>query len=734
MRGLLTQLRRAPGRILATLFALTLAVGAIGVLAIPTVSEHTLHEAATGQGLPDVVAPTTPLSDQQIAAIRRQAGVAAAEGEVDVAVDLSDGERGRLVGLAVDRSMNLLQIDDGRDIAAPGEAVTDPSVAAIGDTIEIGGSTLTVVGHGSTLWWADVDGVVFTELSTARALSAEGGTNRLVLAAVDDGESELRTIAREARSLLAADGDTYTEFPTYLPDGSTPVDADISQVSQLIGMLGVVAGIVALVLLASTTSTLITERTREVAVMRALGGRQRPLRRRLRRIAITIAALALLIGLPLGVLISNLIARMVLEEFVGVTPEFAVDWRVLLGSAVGILVGARLVAARAARSVARRPLAEALRDREGLPFGRSFVQRALARIPAGGLMSRLAARATWRRPGRTVAVVAQIATAVGAAFLVPSLVESVNGYNSDASAPWQWEQRATAEDPGLPFPQSLAVGRDAETGVSTYAELADWEVEVFGLVHDTAMFDPMLVDGRWIEPSARELVVSAGIAEREEIEVGELVELELASGPVRYRVVGLSDDHGVAVYGDRADIAADLGSPAMANIVWSTSDLSGIEWPSATDVDTMDDVIAADGEGRAAIVVIFGAVGAIVAGVAALAVLSSMSVSLYERRHEFATLQALGAPRRRLRRLLARELFVVGAVGVVGGLALGALGCRGIIASFETSNAVDIDVVDATAAIPVIIAVTGVSLLLLAATIVRSAARRPVAVTLRGAA
>jgi rod shape determining protein RodA len=71
---------------------------------------------------------------------------------------------------------------------------------------------------------------------------------------------------------------------------------------------------------------------------------------------------------------------------------------------------------------------------------------------------------------------------------------------------------------------------------------------------------------------------------------------------------------------------------------------------------------------------------------------------------------------------------------VLGGLALGGLATRGIIASFEASNAVDIDVVDATSSIPVIAIATVVSLALLASVVVRGAARRPVAVTLRGAA
>ena len=82
-------------------------------------------------------------------------------------------------------------------------------------------------------------------------------------------------------------------------------------------------------------------------------------------LAVGITAAALVIGLPLGILISNFIARMVLEEFVGVTPDFAVNWTVVALSAVGALLGARLVAARAARKVVKLPLAEALRASRG---------------------------------------------------------------------------------------------------------------------------------------------------------------------------------------------------------------------------------------------------------------------------------------------------------------------------------------------------------------------------------
>jgi putative ABC transport system permease protein len=736
----LRQFRRAPGRILASIFALALAVGAVGVLAVPAVASSSLSAAAERDGLGDIVVETMPLDRSQLHEITGLDNVVAAEAQASVPVEWN-AEQIRLVGLATDRTMDLVDIAEGRAAEASTEVVSQKGLAQVGDTVEVGGTTFDVVGVGSTLWWSD-SSVLFGDLDAVIPLTADRGTDRLTITAVDDGEDALSATVADVEAILAADGDAFTGFPTYFPDGTTPVDADIRQVSQLVGLLGIFAGLVALVLLASTTNTLITERTRETAVMRALGGRQRPLRRRLRRIAIGIALAALVIGLPFGIAVSNLIARMVLQEFVGITPGFAIDIPVIAGSAIAVLVGARLVSARAARRVTTVPLATALRDRDGAPFGATRLQRLSTRVGLGGLVSRMATRTSLRRPGRTAAVVAQIAAAVGAAFLVPTLATSVNDYNTSAHAVWQWESLSTARDQGLPLtageldngPDSEPdSGSSAEAGIWTSGLVADWEMDVYGMRVDSAMIDPAITDGAWLDDDG-DAVVSAGFADRTGITVGDTIEVALAAGSAGFVVSGLSDDSSRAIYVERQRLSDELGEPGMANVVWSTDAEPTIDTDTPLAITTLDEIVKEDAAGTNAIVVIFGAIGVLVSGVAALAVLSSMTVSLFERRHEFAALQAFGARKRRLRGLLIRELLPLGVLGVGLGLVLGALGARGIIASFEASNAIDIGVTDATAAVPFIALGTAAVLWLLVTTIVRSAARRPIAVSLRGAA
>jgi hypothetical protein len=86
MRSMLRQFKRAPGRIVASIFALALAVGAIGVLAIPTVAGGTLDDAIERDGLADIVVDTTPLDPAQLDRINRIDGIERAEAEASLAV------------------------------------------------------------------------------------------------------------------------------------------------------------------------------------------------------------------------------------------------------------------------------------------------------------------------------------------------------------------------------------------------------------------------------------------------------------------------------------------------------------------------------------------------------------------------------------------------------------------------------------------------------------------------
>lgn len=530
MMGLVRTMRRAPARLSASVVAVALAAGAIGVFAVPGVAAGTLRDLAADDRMAHVavdvagdVDPTALDLPGVTAVERRQVGT----------VDTAAGDQLRLVGLDFpDQEINLVRPKQGR-LPGEGEIVVSEGVAALGDVVVIGGHPLAVVGIGTTAWWSFSD-TAYTVPETAAALLG-ADTTRLLLRHQDPTQANLDGTVEELRSQL---GDaTFADFPEVVPDGTHPIEADLVQISRMIGMLGIVAGVVALTLLATTSSTLIAERSREVAVMRALGSRRRPLRRRLRRLALGVATSGLVVGIPLGLVVANLVARMVLERFVGVTPDIGWSPAVVAASALFAIGGAWVVSGRAARRVTKLPLAEALRDRVGDAWGRRLGDRLVSNVRTGGLFERLALRNTLRRRARSASTIVQVAAGVGAVIVVASLASSVTAFNSAELEPWEWETRAVSHAPGLPLALE-DVGTLGEPAIVVPGEVNGWGVEVHGLDPETAMLDTVVEAGRWLSERPG-VVVTKGFADHQGLDIGSTVEVRMASGTVEYPVVGL---------------------------------------------------------------------------------------------------------------------------------------------------------------------------------------------------
>lgn len=733
MKTLIRTMRRAPGRVLASVAAIALAVGAVGVFAVPDVASGTLRDLADDDRLAHVAIDVRGnIEAGDIEAIDIP-GVTAVERRVLGPVDADVG-RLQLVGIEAGQQINVVEPDRGR-LPGPGEIIVSDGIAELGDVVTIGSTELDVVGIGTTAWWTDTD-AGFVAPQTASALVSDSST-RILVRHVDPTSANLDATVEALRDVLATQGASFADFPAVLPDGAHPIEQDLVEISTMIGLLGVVAGIVALTLLATTSSTLIAERTREVAVMRALGARRRPLRRRLRRLALGVATAGVLVGIPLGLVVANVVARMVLERFAGVTPALGWSPTVAAASATFAIVGAWLVSGRAARRVTKLPLATALRDRTGDNWGRRFADRLASRVRTGGLFERLALRNSLRRRARTVSTVVQVAAGVGAVIVVASLATSVTAFNSAELEPWEWETRSIAAAPGLTLPiadiveASDAGGSFVEAAIVVEGDVGGWEVAVHGLSPDTLALDDRVVAGRWITGEA-DAVVSRGFADHQGIEVGDTVDVEVAAGTVTYEVVGLHPSRARDIYVDRQVLAADLGSPGLVNAVYSSAATPPALGVAATSV-TVAQMGEEDAAAREAIVAIFSAIGAIVAGVTVLGVASLVAVGLHERRHETATLVAIGGRRADVRRSLVTELLPLGAVGAVLGVIGGWFGARGIIAGFEATSAVDIGTDFARGAVAPAVIGAGVVLTLVALHAARRATAVPAAVVLRGA-
>jgi putative ABC transport system permease protein len=744
MRRFLREFRRAPARIIATVVALSLALGAIGVMGVPEVSRSSLREGATADAIANIAIDTTDTGPTAIVDIVESVpGVDAAESRVTARVDTGD-EMLLVLGADLGRQqIDIVHADAGRLPTGRDEVLVVDGMADIGSTIPVTAAdgtsaTLRVVGVGGTSYWAGED-LAFASIETARELGGVDGSNRLVVHAPGDAD-DLRHTADAVRDALAAERVAVTALPVTVPHGQHPIEADIEQISMLVGLLGIVAGLVALVLLGSTTTTLITERAREVAVMRALGGRKRAIRRRLRGLALSIAVVAVAIGVPLGVLVSNYIARMVLEEFVGLTPGFAFSVPVMIGSALFALVGARLVAARAARRVTNRDLATALRDRQATPFGQRISDRIAVRVRLGGLLERWGLRNGLHQRARSVTMLAQVTAAVAALLVITSMATTITAFNVAEYAHRRHDSATSVPGPGLDMSASLADGDGrSEMAIEVEGEYEDWTVDVVGLAAGSQFIDPVLDAGEWYGPAPatgevgeRQVVLSTGFAERVGVAIGDTIELRLANGNLDYEVVGLHPARGRYAFTEVDRLGEDLGAPGRANVLLSLDSEPSVTPPGPISIERLGDVTG-DEAARDAVLLIFAASGGVIVSVAGLAVASGLAVSVYERRHELAALQAIGGRRRHIMRVVVAELAPIVIVGVVLGIVLGYLGALGLVSAFEAADAVEIGLVFSTGVVPIAAVVAVVGALGLGSLMARRVTRRPAAVTLGGA-
>jgi putative ABC transport system permease protein len=764
------ELWRSKMRLVVGVAAIALSLAALGVLAVPSVASEALRTAADEDQMAHItVWITEPDDPAALGDLDRIEGVSSSEARISAQMTLPEGDSLEIVGADLDdQRVNVVAPTSGRLPSTADEILVSPAVAesgvAVGDVVRGPAGALTVVGVGDTTAW-ETESIGLMTPAGATAATEQNWAN-LVLLRVNDTSSEaLATVVDDLRAELAAEGATFASFPDSLADGAHPIEEDIQMISMMIGFLGIVAGIVSLVLLASITSATITDRSREVAVLRALGSGPRRTRRMLRRLALGTAAIGVVVGVPLGIAVSNVVARMVLERFAGITPAVAISWPLVVGSLVFGLLGARLVSARAARRAVSVPLPQALRDRDASSFGSRWYQRLISRVGVTTMAITASVRNLTRRLGRSAALTLQIASGVAAVLIVASLGATIEEFDEAEAAPWQWDRATFALGAGAGFsladadaltigePDALSFGEsDApafEAALTSDGSIADLEVGIIGIRPDTQMIDTDVRHGRWLSAArggvpdsssvgSAEAVIAAGFAEHQGIEVGDTVSVALPSGTHQLDVVGLHPIRSRDVFVDRAAVGAMLERPGEANTVWSAGFVDEAELAAAASevsasgtfvLLTKADLTEEDRAARQMILGIFTAIGIVVAAVAALGVFSSLGILLHERRRELAALRAAGAPAPMLLRLVLWEMVPVAAVAGAIGAVAAYFGAGAIMGAIESGNSVEIGFAYAWAwVIPTVAVAIAATAALTAFSVSRAGWRAPEAV------
>jgi putative ABC transport system permease protein len=160
------------------------------------------------------------------------------------------------------------------------------------------------------------------------------------------------------RQALAA---RLAQAGSFRVDGpATPTDLlNFGQVRDLPQVLGIGLAVVALLTIAHLLMTSVRRRRRDFAILRALGFTSWQVRGTLCWQALTLAGIALVIGVPAGIACGRLCWQVFAHQL-GITPVVAVPLAVLAVMAAGWLAAAAVIAALPGEAATRNRAARAL--------------------------------------------------------------------------------------------------------------------------------------------------------------------------------------------------------------------------------------------------------------------------------------------------------------------------------------------------------------------------------------
>ena len=491
----------------------------------------------------------------------------------------------------------------------------------------------------------------------------------------------------------------FGDLPAIREPGSYPGKSDFEAMASILNVVTLLALVSALVLLSNTMTTLVSEQTAEIAAMKAIGARRRDIRRIYLRTAVLFGVLGTVLGVGLGIVISNLLVGFFAQLFFGIDAAFGISAGVVVASLVLGLIGPPLAALPAVRRAARLPLNEALQATGSAVGGQGRLDAALRRPRRLPRAVQIGLRGVGRRKRRTVATAVQVALAVATCLALLSLgagvSESTRGWFDDNRFDiWIQPQAGKALDAGTGAAITGVDGvASAQPWLSNAIKVGDTDAQAWGLPARPLM-NTRVVDGRWysaadVEQAARVAVLGRTIAKTTGTAVGDRIRLSTANGPADFEVIGISAnqaDNGGVVFVPVSALQSVLGLEGAFNNYFVTT--AGDDHAVIDRATTrLEDVLAARGdqvatfvnydaremqvEANASITMSITVLGLLIVAISMVALINAITMGILERTREIGVLRTLGARGRDVRRIFATEGLVVAALGWAIGVPLG---------------------------------------------------------------
>ncbi|GAB4549474.1 MAG: FtsX-like permease family protein [Anaerolineae bacterium] len=548
---------------------------------------------------------------------------------------------------------------------------------------------------------AQIDGspYAYVTFETLEWFGEEHGFNELYVVARNRDDKEFaQSVTNQVKDKAEKNGLTIPMSTTAEP-GQLPLDEILQAVLLLMGMLGALSLFLSAFLIVNTVSALLAQQKRQIGIMKAIGARTSQIMGMYLVMVVIYGLLALVIAVPLGIVGSRGLSRLMASYFnfdlVDLSPP---SRAILLQIAVGLMLpvlaslppfiaNLRVTAAEAMNQyrMGKGRFGAGLLDRlfsgANLWFARYILFRPVL----------LSIRNIFRRKGRLALTLITL-TLAGATFIgVVSVSATLNRTIDDLMKNYKFDSAILFDRP-----YRLAKIREEAQQVPGVVQ-----ADVYGLtparrvrpdgsegktiyllafnVASELVPGPAIVEGRWLVPEDENAVVVDAILLKEEpdIELGDEILLKIDGRERPFRVVGFSLGIVAPVaYANHdyiARITGDVGQTSAAIVATEAHDEESVrEITTALEkhleraglrVKSIFTTAGERAEGEAffagiiALLLIMAFLLAIVGG---LGLMGTMSINVLERTREIGVLRAIGAPNRGVAQVFVREGIAIG--------------------------------------------------------------------------
>jgi putative ABC transport system permease protein len=605
-RKVLRELWGSKARTLLVVLAIAAGVFAVGTIANSwIILLNDLNTAYLATDPASAVLTLEPFGEDVASAVEGMREVAVAEGRATVIVKLNtpDGEQINLTLYAVedyaDLRLSRMTPETGdwpprrRELfverswagslpgVEPGDTVTVETPDGELHDLTFGGLAHDL--HHPAAFVSDMS-YGYVTLDTLEWLGQSRRFDRLYLTVAEgaDNPEHIAAVVADVKDRLAQSG--YTTLATSIPTPGEHFAAPFVQAMLLIlGVLGGFSLLMSGALVLNTVAAVVTRQTRQIAVMKAIGGRRSQIMGIYIASAAIFGALSLVLAVPLA-----LVGTRSLTGFIAGIVNFDVltthipPLVIVLEAIIGLLfpVVAALIPVLAGTAITVR---EAIGSHGIADQGGGLMARLTG--PAGIASSRvvLAFRNVFRRKVR-LALTLMTLTVAGAIFVaVLSVRASLMGTFDQVLGYFQY-------DVSTDFNEAYRIER-IEREAKRFAEVTrveGWLKErvarvrpdgtestnylLFGVPPESDFLDPVLIDGRWLRPDdANAVVVSADFRNDEpDIRVGDTLTLAIGDDEIDWQVVGIVTtqfSEPPYLYTSRAALGRELNRVGFANRV-----------------------------------------------------------------------------------------------------------------------------------------------------------------------